>query len=95
MRLRYTRTALADIEHVRRYLVEVAGPTIASRVLQRIDRAIQRLTSFPESAPPGRIVGTRELLVAKTPFIVAYRIRGTDVEILAVVHHARCWPDTL
>jgi toxin ParE1/3/4 len=76
-------------------LTENAGSEIAERVLGRVDHAIRRLAEFPASAPLGRIEGTRELLVAKTPFIVAYRVRNGDVEILAVIHHARRWPDRL
>jgi plasmid stabilization system protein ParE len=42
---------------------------------------------------PGRVHGTSELVVDGTPFIVAYRIRDETVEILAVLHSSRKWPD--
>jgi toxin ParE1/3/4 len=41
----------------------------------------------------GRIKGTREFVVTDTPFIVAYRVRDDRVEVLAVFHGARLWPD--
>jgi plasmid stabilization system protein ParE len=44
---------------------------------------------------PGRIAGTREFVVSETPYAVPYRVAGADVEILAVVHGARRWPDKL
>ena len=40
-----------------------------------------------------RVVGTRELVIAGTPFLVAYRIEKNEVHILAVLHAAREWPE--
>jgi toxin ParE1/3/4 len=42
---------------------------------------------------PGRVPGTRELVVSDTPFILPYRVRDSAVEILAVFHGARQWPE--
>jgi toxin ParE1/3/4 len=39
----------------------------------------------------GRVPGTRELII--TPYIVAYRTRGTALEVVAIIHAARHWPD--
>jgi len=44
---------------------------------------------------PGRIVGTRELVVAETAYVVPYRVADREVQIPAVFHGARCWPDKL
>ena len=38
------------------------------------------------------IIGTRELIVAGTPYVIPYRVVGDDVEVLAVFHGARRWP---
>ena len=38
------------------------------------------------------MAGTRELVIAGTPFIVAYRIEKKEVRIVAVLHAAREWP---
>ncbi|WP_375338337.1 type II toxin-antitoxin system RelE/ParE family toxin [Chelatococcus sambhunathii] len=40
----------------------------------------------------GDIEGTRELVVTGTPYIVAYRVTETRVELLFVQHGARDWP---
>jgi toxin ParE1/3/4 len=41
---------------------------------------------------PGRVPGTRELVVAGTPYIVAYRVTASRVDVLAIIHAARRWP---
>jgi plasmid stabilization system protein ParE len=64
----------------------------AAGQVARIVKAVATLPEFPQSGRPGRRAGTRELVVAKTPFVVAYRVRGDLVEILRVLHGARRWP---
>ncbi len=39
--------------------------------------------------------GTRELVVTGTPYIVPYRVKGQEVEVLRVYHGARHWPGRL
>lgn len=43
----------------------------------------------------GQIAGTRELVIAGTAYIAAYRIRAGHVEIIFVMHGARQWPDEI
>jgi toxin ParE1/3/4 len=54
--------------------------------------ATSGLGDFPEKGRPGRRPGTRELVVPGTPYIVAYRVRNSIIEILAIIHGARRWP---
>jgi plasmid stabilization system protein ParE len=44
---------------------------------------------------PGRVIGTRELIVPGIPYVVAYRVRENAVQVLAVIHSAQQWPTTL
>jgi toxin ParE1/3/4 len=55
--------------------------------------SIDALRDHPNLGKPGRLTGTRELVVGGTPYVVPYRVLGDDVEILAVFHGARRWPD--
>ena len=50
---------------------------------------------FPEMGHPGRIDGTRELVISNTPYIAAYRIADNSVRILRVLHGAQQWPDEM
>jgi toxin ParE1/3/4 len=49
----------------------------------------------PEAGRKGRVAKTRELVIARTPFVVAYRIKDETIEILRVFHGSRRWPDRL
>ena len=68
------------------------NPTAALDLLTRIDEAVRRLEAFPNSGRPGRVLGTRELVVDGTPFIIPYRVRGGVVQILRTLHGSRQWP---
>lgn len=65
----------------------------AARTADRIWKSTEILEKHPMAGREGRVAGTRELVVRGTPFIVAYRIGRGEVEILAVLHAARKWPD--
>jgi toxin ParE1/3/4 len=85
--------ALSDLVEAEAFL-RTHNPTAASSVMRRIETAIDRLVTFPESGRRGRVEGTRELVVPDTPFIVAYRLTGSSVDILSLVHSARRWPSS-
>jgi toxin ParE1/3/4 len=63
------------------------------RILASLVASIDALRDHPNLGKPGRLTGTRELVVGGTPYVVPYRVLGDDVEILAVFHGARRWPD--
>ena len=94
VRVVWTRLALDDLEHAHEY-IEAANPQGAHAMIDQIERAIGALISFPEIGRPGRIEGTRELVVVGTPFVVPYRVLGQSVNILGVIHSARRWPGDL
>ncbi len=92
MRIVWRRIALDDLEHVRTY-IGADAPAVAAMVADRILDAIESLAEFPARGRVGRVAGTRELVVARTPFLVAYRLIGDTVEILRILHGAQRWPD--
>lgn len=55
--------------------IEQDDPCAAIAVDERIATQVLVLLQFPEGGRPGRIEGTRELVVRRTPYIVAYRGR--------------------
>jgi toxin ParE1/3/4 len=61
-------------------------------MLDHIFSAVELLERFPETGRPGRISGTRELVIVPTPFLIAYRVRKGKIEVLSLLHGARKWP---
>jgi plasmid stabilization system protein ParE len=41
------------------------------------------------------VAGTRELVIARTPYIAAYQVQSDRVFILRVLHAAQAWPKAL
>jgi toxin ParE1/3/4 len=72
--------------------IEKEDPRAAISVDDRIATQISVLLRFPEGGRPGRIEGTRELVIRRTPYIVAYRVEEDGVRILRVLHSAQLWP---
>ena len=87
MRVRWLRVALANLDAEAEYIAE-DNPAAAGRVVQKILRAVDLLKENPAMGRAGRVAGTRELVVAETPYIIPYRVRGDAVEILRVFHAA-------
>jgi len=94
VRVRWLRTALANLEAEAAYIAE-DDPAAAGRVVHKILRAVDLLKKNPALGRVGRVAGTRELVVADTPYIIPYRVRGDAVEILRVFHAVRKWPGKL
>jgi addiction module RelE/StbE family toxin len=82
------RTAIFDY-------IEADNPRAAIAVDDRIQTRVEGLAQFPEMGRPGRIEGTRELVISGTPYIAAYRIASETVRILRVLHGAQQWPDEM
>jgi plasmid stabilization system protein ParE len=91
VRVRWLRTALHNLDEEADYIAK-DDPAAADRLVQRILRATDLLARNPAIGRPGRVPGTRELVVAGTPYIVPYRVRAEAVEILRAFHAARRWP---
>ena len=92
VKIRWTAVAADDLKSVHEYLSEHA-PARADTIVDRILAGIDVLEQYPNIGRQGRIDGTRELVITGTPFIVFYRLRKSQVEILGVLHAARKWPD--
>lgn len=92
MRIRWLRIALRSLDSEAEYIAE-DNPAAAARTVESIMKAVLQLRLYPAIGRPGRVLGTRELVVSGTPYIVPYRVRGETIEILRVFHGARKWPE--
>jgi len=89
----WTRRYLRELEAIGDYIAE-RNPAAAANVMAAIHTRTERLLSAnPFIGRIGEIEGTRELVVPRTPYIVAYRVLEMRVEVLFVQHGAREWPE--
>jgi toxin ParE1/3/4 len=92
--VRWLDTAVADVGELHAYIAS-DNPQAAARIVQRIVAAVETLSAAPKKGRGGRVRGTRELVIAGTPFLAAYRETADTVEVLRILHGARRWPDAL
>jgi toxin ParE1/3/4 len=92
--IRWLRRALANLDAAAAF-VALDNPAAAARLVDTIARTVELLARHPGLGRPGRVEGTRELVVADTPYLVPYRVRNNVVEILRVFQGARKWPRKL
>lgn len=81
------------LDHARDYIALSNSETVAETIATHIATSVQQLEMFPTSGRPGRVEGTRELVISNTPFIVAYAVQEDRILVLAVYHGARQWPE--
>jgi len=91
LKLEWARPALADIQAAGGYIAR-EDPSAAGRMALRVQEAVELLPLQPNIGRPGRLPGTRELVVTGTPFIVVYWVRKGLVQVLRLLHHAQRWP---
>jgi len=92
VRVRWLKRALKNLDDEAEYIAR-DNPQAAARIVERIAASIDRLATHPASGRPGRVPGTRELVISGTPYVVPYRVRDETVQILRVFHAARKWPE--
>ncbi len=92
MQIRWLRRALGNLEQAHSYILK-ENPQAAQEVIFKIQSAASQLENYPFIGRPGRIEGTRELVISNTPYIIIYRVKEESVEILRVLHTSKRYPD--
>ena len=86
--------AIAHLADLRAYIAR-ENPGAAARVAMALLAAVERLAELPNLGRPGRVAGTRELVVPGTPCVIPYSLRGGRLEVIAVFHGRQRWPKRL
>lgn len=94
MKVRLTSRASQQLLSAYDYL-QATNSSAAASQMKRIFDSIDLLERFPLAGRKGRIAGTREMVVPRTPFIVAYAIVGKEIHVLAILHASQRWPESL
>ena len=90
MAVKWTKTALANLVTIVEYIEKDNAERAKSLALE-IQAKTNRLAEFPGMGRPGRVIGTRKLVIHPN-YIIPYRMCGGVVEVLRVQHVARRWP---
>ena len=77
--------AIGHLAALRDYIAR-ENPGAAARTATTLLAAVDRLGELPNLGRPGRVSGTRELVVPGTRYVIPYRVRGERLEIIAVFH---------
>jgi toxin ParE1/3/4 len=91
MDIAWRRQAERDLQHLFDFVLQ-HDPSAAHRLCDRIERRVGQLRSHPQLGRRGGVAGTRELVITRTPYVVAYRVSVVRIDVLAVIHAARRWP---
>lgn len=91
MRIRWLRAALQNLDAEADFIA-LDDPLAARQVVKRILAAVVLLAEHPGLGRPGRVAGTRELVVPKTRYLVPYRVQNYEIIILRVFHTSRRTP---
>ena len=92
MKIIWSPQARLDLREIYLYILP-DSPKAARALHERIRECVLLLVETPQIGRPGRVPGTREMVISGTRYIVPYRIVGDTLQILRVYHTARQWPE--
>lgn len=85
MQIRWTRKSLENLNAAVDYIAK-ESPANAQKVAQKIWDSVQLLKTQPGLGRPGRIAGTRELIIGGLPYVVPYLEHEGKIVILRIMH---------
>jgi addiction module RelE/StbE family toxin len=88
--LEWRAAARADLLSIIDYIAD-NNETAAQRLKNEIESKIAKLQEHPKRYRPGRVPGTREMLI-RPNYIVIYAENPRQVTVLRILHAARQWP---
>jgi len=94
MKVVWSRRAIRHLVSLRDFIAKDSEQN-AALVSERILSSVELLQTQPDMGRPGRVLGTRELVVSDTSCIIPYRMKGTRLELIAVFHGRQKWPKKL
>ena len=88
MKIFWTKPARQDLREIFTYIAE-ENPRAARALLTEIKERASVLQDNPQLGRKGRVEGTRELVLSGTPYLLPYRVKNQQIQILAVFHTSR------
>lgn len=90
MKLSWTRRARRNRRDIREYIAR-ENPAAAVALDKFFTEKAAHLVDHPKLGRPGRVAGTRELIVHRN-YILIYDVADFHVRVLRILHAARQWP---
>lgn len=87
----WSADALNDFDQAIYYIAK-EDPRAALSVADRIEEAVLLLQAYPVGRQ-GRVTGTYEKPVTRTPYVIAYALTDEALTVLRVIHTSRDWQD--
>jgi len=91
MKVTWSKRAIRNAAAIHEYIAKDSEAN-AALVAGRLLRAVELLNTHPDVGRPGRVHGTRELVVPGTPWVIPYWIRHGRLQLIAVLHGRQKWP---
>jgi len=97
MAVRWTLHAEVDLSTIYRVIAQ-DKPEVALEIVRELYAAVQKLDAFPSRGRSGRLKNTRELVVARLPYIAVYTLSPSmtshqpDAVVVRLIHSAMRWP---
>lgn len=88
MRVRWLRKAIQNLNAEAEYIAK-ENQAAAAEMFEYVKAKVESLGDFPASGRPGRVPGTRELVIDRYPYLVPYRVEGDELHVLRVFHTRR------
>ncbi len=87
----WLKSALLDIEDICNF-ISTQNPRSTIMVLNRIEEMANLLVEFADLGRINTRHKTRELVIPNLPYIIVYRQKSGNIEILAILHTSRNRP---
>jgi toxin ParE1/3/4 len=88
----WSHRAIRHLAAIREYIAQ-EDARAAGRIARRILETVELAATQPHIGRPGRITGTRELVIPGTPYVIPYRVSRDRFEIIGVLHGRQEWPE--
>ncbi len=85
MQVKWLRKALQNLNDEAEYIAQ-ENPAAAATMFSYVTARVAALSDLPASGRPGRVPGTRELVIDRYPYVIPYRVVGDEVQVLRVFH---------
>ena len=88
MKLRYTNTALRQIEQVLSYIRD-HSPQGAVRVAKRTETVLAVLLDHPNAGQATSRPGVRRVVLTPYPYVIFYRVTAAEIVVMRFRHTSR------